>query len=277
MPSPWIEVPDDWLDDEYSSHPGYKAFQEYFGLKVKPGVVNEYLLGEGICPAAPIEIERFSAKEISGALKIEGVMKVTGPLKLGGKGTDSIKIHRTIDNNKKMCKFDLMSASKVRIEGFGVEYYCRVIPLLRKLGIETIKTDPTTTAEHSKERYNLIGAYVWSFYGYSNDTMAETLNQYVDWLKKVKRINLSQALENNKRNMPRMFNLARDKINGEDTGKKFLMGLDANDKPTRSVWWSGTHHDINDESAKNEEMTELIKHLLRKIRKIDLLSYIRYN
>jgi len=44
----WIQVPDDWLDDEYSTHPGYRAFQEYFNLKAKPSVVNEYLLGKRI-------------------------------------------------------------------------------------------------------------------------------------------------------------------------------------------------------------------------------------
>ncbi|MDQ7825086.1 MAG: hypothetical protein RDV48_19955 [Candidatus Eremiobacteraeota bacterium] len=267
MPSPWREVPDDWLDDEYSKHPGYKAFQEYFGLKVNPGVINEYLLGSGICPSALIEIERFSAKEIFGTLDIKGVMKVTGFLKLGGIGTDYIKIHRTIDKNKKMCKFDLMSASRIRIGGFGVEYYRRVIPLLRKLGIETIKTDPTTTAEHSKERYNLLGAYVWSFYGYSNDKMAETLNQYVDYLKNVRAIKLTPDQENKIMSTKRMVELAKDtQPNGEETGKKFLKGLDAQDKPMRDVWWSGTHHDINDESNANEEMTELIKYLLKKMK-----------
>ncbi|MDQ7825419.1 MAG: hypothetical protein RDV48_21640 [Candidatus Eremiobacteraeota bacterium] len=263
MPSPWIEVPDDWLDDEYSNHSGYRVFQEYFGLRARPGVINEYLLGSGICNSAQIEVERFSAKEISGRLKIKSTMKVTGPLKLGGTGTDKIRIHRTIDN--KICKFDLMDASRVRIEGFGVEYYRRVIPLLRKLGIETIKTDPTTTAERSKEEYNLIGAYVWSFYGYSNDDMKETLNQYADYLKKVRGIKLTPDRENKIMSITRMCKLAKNKLpNGEKTGKKFLMGMDAHDKPIRPVWWSGTHQDINDEST--DEMSELIDHLLDRIK-----------
>ena len=72
-----------------------------------------------------------------------------------------------------------MGAGKVSIMGFGAEYYRRVIPLLRELGIEKITTMPTTAAEHSLERHRLVGAYVWSFYGYSNDNMPETLNQYV--------------------------------------------------------------------------------------------------
>ncbi|MHC9542254.1 MAG: hypothetical protein AB9903_22320 [Vulcanimicrobiota bacterium] len=265
--SPWIEVPDDLQDGEYSSHSGCRAFQEYFGLKVKPDIVNEYLLGEGICPYAETEIERFTATESSGNLLCEGTMKVTGPLKQGGKGTDFIKICRTLNINDKECHFNLMSASKVRIKAFGVEYYRRVIPLLRKLGIEKIKTHPTTTAESSQERYNLLGAYVWSFYGYSNDKMAETLNQYIDWLKNTKKIKLDPATEGDIRSFKRMHKLANDaQPNGEKTGEKFLKGLDAQDKPTRTIWWCGTHHNINDESPQNIEMIELIEYLLRKIK-----------
>ncbi|MHC9542247.1 MAG: hypothetical protein AB9903_22280 [Vulcanimicrobiota bacterium] len=151
------------------------------------------------------------------------------------------------------------------IKGFGVEYYRRVIPFLRKLGVEKIKTHPTTTAEYSQERHRLVGAYIWSFYGYSNDNMTETVNQYVDWLMNVKNISLSKALENDKRNLPRMLDLATDNINGEDTGTKFLLGMDARDKPTLSIWWSGTY-DINDESSNNKEMKELINYLLRKMK-----------
>ncbi|MDQ7825091.1 MAG: hypothetical protein RDV48_19980 [Candidatus Eremiobacteraeota bacterium] len=265
MSSPWREVPDDWLDDEYSSHQGYKAFQKYFGMKVKPAVINEYLLGEGICRSAKIKVERFSAQETLGNFAIKGTMNVTGPLKQRGTGTDHIIIHRTVDKKQRTCKFDLMGASKVRIEGFGVEYHRRVIPILRKLGIEKIRTDPTTTTEHSKERYNLIGAYVWSFYGYSNDDMAGTLKQYIDYLKNEKRIMLNAAQESDIMSISRMRKLAEDIMpHGEKTGKKFLLGLDANNKPTRDVWWGGTHHNIYDE--RTNEMSELIDHLLYKIR-----------
>ncbi|MDQ7827274.1 MAG: hypothetical protein RDV48_31055 [Candidatus Eremiobacteraeota bacterium] len=68
MTSPWIEVPDDWLDDYYSRHAGYRAFQEYFGFRIKPSVINEYLLGEGICSKAHIEIARFTAQVMLGTL-----------------------------------------------------------------------------------------------------------------------------------------------------------------------------------------------------------------
>jgi len=265
--SPWREVPDDWQDGEYSNHSGYRAFQEYLGLKVKPDIVNEYLLGEGICPYAETEIERFTATESSGNLLCEGTLKVNGPLKQGGKGTDFIKIRRTLNINDKECHFNLMGASKVRIKAFGVEYYRRVIPLLRKLGVEKIKTHPTTTAESSQERYNLLGAYVWSFYGYSNDNITEMLNKYVEYLKNVKGIKLTPDRENKIMSITRMIDLANNKQpNGEETGEKFLKGLDASDKPVRTIWWSGTHHNINDESIQNEEMTELIAHLLKKMR-----------
>jgi len=140
--SPWREVPDDWQDGEYSSHSGYRAFQEYFGLKVKPDIVNEYLLGEGICPSAETEIERFTATGSSGNLLCEGTLKVTGPLKQGGKGTDFIKIRRTLNINHKECHFNLMGASKMRIKAFGVEYYRRVIPLLRLSIYDGIKFSP---------------------------------------------------------------------------------------------------------------------------------------
>jgi hypothetical protein len=264
--SPWIELPDKWRDDRLTSHQGYRAFQEYFCISVKPEVINEYLLGEGICAAARIEVERFNAREILGNLSVEGVMRVTGTLKQGGVGTDTIKIKRTFSRNDGECHFDLMGASKVTIDGFGVPYYRRVIPLLRKLGIQKITTMPTTTAERSQERNRLVGAYVWSSYGYSNDTMDRTLNQYIGWLKQIKGMKLTPDQENKIKSIPRMFLLARDKQpNGEKTGKKFLLGMDARDTPTREIWWHGTHHNINDESPHNEEMTELIAYLFKKI------------
>jgi hypothetical protein len=93
-------------------------------------------------------------------------MRVTGRLKQGGVGTDHIRIKRTFNRNNRECHFELMGAGKVSITGFGVDYYRRVIPLLRKLGIEKITTIPTTGPEYSPERYRLVGAYVWSRYGY---------------------------------------------------------------------------------------------------------------
>jgi hypothetical protein len=116
--APWIEVPDDWLDDRLSGHDGYRAFQEYFSVRIKPDVINEYLMGNGILTATGIEMVRFSAQEKAA-----------------------------------------------------------------KLGIERITTMPMTGPEESPERYQFTGAYVWSFYGYSNDNMAGTLNQYIDYLK----------------------------------------------------------------------------------------------
>jgi hypothetical protein len=138
---------------------------------------------------------------------------------------------------------------------------------LRRIGIDKIITMPTTGLEYSPERYRLVGAYVWSFYGYSNDTIHETLNQYVNYLKKVRGIQLPVQEENKIRSNKRMLDLAKYKQpNGEESGKKFLLGLDAQDKPTRTVGWRGTHHNINDESPHNEEMTELIKYLLKKMK-----------
>jgi hypothetical protein len=265
--SPWRELPNEYLDREFSSHRGYRAFQEYFCISVKPEVINEYLLGAGICAAAQIEVERFSSREMRGSLVVEGVMRVMGCLKQGGVGSDHIRIKRTFNRNNRECHFDLMGAGKVGIAGFGVEYYRRVIPLLRELGIERITTMPTTGPDNSHERHRLVGAYVWSFYGYSNDDMAETLVRYIDYLKKIKKIRLDRAAEDDILAIKRMLDLAKDELpNGEETGRKFLLGLDARDKPLKIAAWHGTHHDINDESLHNEEMTELIAHLLSRTR-----------
>jgi len=205
--SPWIDVPDDWLDDKYSRHNGYRALQEYFGLKIKPDV----------------------------------------------------------DRADQQCSFDKLGASTVNLKGFGIEYYRRVVPLLRKLGIEKITTIPTTGPEESPEKYQFTGAYVWSFYGYTNSTMTGTLNQYIDYLKNVKKLALSKIEESAILKLTRMHHLALDFKRGEQTGKMFLLGIDEKDKPTRSIWWEGVHHNINDQSNHNEEMTELVDYLLDKI------------
>jgi hypothetical protein len=64
-----------------------------------------------------------------------------------------------------------------------------------------------------------------------------------------------------------MVDLAIDtQPNGEHTGRKFLIGLDARDNPTRSLWWQGTHKNISDRSDSNEEMKELANYILRKIK-----------
>ncbi len=96
--------------------------------------------------------------------------------------------------------------------------------------------------------------------------MAETLIQYVDYLKNIKGFNLTQDQQNRVLNTTRMLDLVQDQFNGEITGEKFLKGLDAQDKQTRSVWWYGTHQNIYDESSKNIEMTELVEYLRRKMK-----------
>ncbi|MGV8124978.1 MAG: hypothetical protein AB2L14_34960 [Candidatus Xenobiia bacterium LiM19] len=36
--SPWIKVPDDWLDKEYSANAGHTTLQESFNLSVRPAI-----------------------------------------------------------------------------------------------------------------------------------------------------------------------------------------------------------------------------------------------
>jgi len=229
-------------------------------------VINEYLAGKGILKHAQIEVVRFSAQETAGKIGIDATLGVTGTTRAGGYGTDSIEIYRTIDRSGKECSFDKLGASTINLKGFGVEYYRRVVPLLRKLGIEKIVTMPTTGPEESPEKYQFIGAYIWSFYGYTNNTMAGILNQYVDYLKNEKKISLSKAEEGDILGIQRMVKLATDSMHGEPTGEKFLRGKDAQGNPTRALWWKGNHKNINDESNSNIEMMELVNYLLLKMR-----------
>jgi hypothetical protein len=266
MNSPWIEVPDDWLDDRYSRDDSYRAFQEYSGLKVKPEVINEYLIGNGILQNTNIEVVRFSAQEISGKLGIDATIGVTGNTRIGEHGADTVEIYRTIDAPEKRCHFDLISDSTVDMSGFGVQYYRRAFPLLDKLGIKEVQTMPTTGPEESKEKYQVAGAYVWSFYGYTNNNMPKTLEHYIDYLRNIRGIRISESEEAEIRAiLPRMIYLAQDVRHGDAMGRKFLFGLDAHDKPTRSIVWDGTHHDIGNRGKL--EMAELEKYLWQKLGK----------
>ncbi|MHC9542258.1 MAG: hypothetical protein AB9903_22340 [Vulcanimicrobiota bacterium] len=77
---------------------------------------------------------------------------------------DAIAIARTLDKNKRSCSFDWLSSGKVILPGgFGREYYRKAIPLLRKLGIESLSLKALTTSE-KPDSGNEVGAYVWSFY-----------------------------------------------------------------------------------------------------------------
>jgi len=264
--SPWVQVPDDWLDDKYSRDYSYRAFQEYFGLKVKPEVINEYLIGRSILPTAKIEVVRFSAQEISGKLGIDARIGVTGTTRIGGYGMDTVEIYRTINLADKQCSFDKIGSSTVNLGGFGVEYYRRALPLLEKLGVRKISTSLTTGPEETEKIYQFVGAYVWSHYGYTNTHMAGTLDHYIDYLRNIKKLPISRAEETAISSMARMVNIAEDTRHGERTGEMFLRGIDGNRKPTMSIWWNGVHNNISDRSDTNIEMYELTQYLLRKMK-----------
>jgi len=55
----------------------------------------------------------------------------------------------------------------------------------------------------------------------------------------------------------------RDVVNGETTGKEYLLGYEQSDRGTRTVKWEGYIPDINNEDS--TEMVELIWHLSRGI------------
>jgi hypothetical protein len=266
--SPWIEVPDDWLDDRYSRDDSYRAFQEYFGLKVKPEVINEYLIGKGILPTTKIEVERFSAKEAYGKLGVDATLGVSGVTRTGGRGHDTIEINKTINLIGKHCSFDNIDSSKVYIRGFGVEHFRRAFPLLDRLGIQKVTAMPVTGPDENPEKYQVAGAYVWSFYGFSNDNMQGTLREYVKYLQEVKGIPISETdREWLAKAIPRMRLLAIDQKHGQKMGKQFLLGMDANGKSTRSIWWNGTHGNIRDRG--DEDMRELEKYLIWRLSHVE--------
>ncbi len=212
---PWIEVPDDWLDDEYSTHSGYRVFQEYFNLKVKPSVINEHLFGERIKQDDAFKVDSFEVEhQKDGSLSVLAGLKVKGFTKRDWKITreieeDVIAIARAFDRNKRSCSFDWLSSSKIILpDGFGREYYRKAIPLLRKLKLERLSLKALTTPE-KPDSGNVVGAYVWSFYGYSNENMEKTLEEYIEFLKNLKGIILRPELEKAKLNIRRMRRLAR--------------------------------------------------------------------
>jgi hypothetical protein len=262
--APWIDVPDEWVDDKFSCHNGYRAFQEYFGVKINTKVLNTFLLGHGIGPRGAVRVTSFDVHHEKSILVVESELAVVGPTWKDPRVTDTSKVAliRTFDREGKLCEFVLMSSSPVKLpQGFAREYYRRVIPLLRTLGIKQIKTSPLTTAEHLWTRQRSIGCYVWSFYGYTNDDMPGTLNEYIRYLSNVKRIKITSEEEGRIVDISRMRDLATDMVRGENTGQYFLRGMDEYGNPSKEVKWSGTHHDIFDESIDNIEMSELTEHI----------------
>ncbi len=92
--------------------------------------------------------------------------------------------------------------------------------------------------------------------------MLEILDQYFKYLKNIRKFDIDQIEEQRIfSKITRMRSLANDRIGKSKTGKEFLLGIDNDNKYTRTVKWTGRHNNIFDVSEKNIEMRELIEHL----------------
>ncbi|MDQ7825417.1 MAG: hypothetical protein RDV48_21630 [Candidatus Eremiobacteraeota bacterium] len=146
MPSPWIEVPDDWLDDDYARDRAYQRIQRYFRKTVKPQIINEYLLGEGKNhrrEALKVNYVKFEI-DSKGILQIFARMACKAYDKNGKTVTGGGTIKRSLNRKNREVHFTEMLPDDYKTrpfpKGFSYLYYRKSIPLLRKLEYSTIKT-----------------------------------------------------------------------------------------------------------------------------------------
>ncbi len=286
----WVDITDDWLDDEYSSEPEIAEIQRFLGKKVKAEVIRRHLLAEGIGKPGALEIRHIETETsarrpheltIKAMIRVEGVAwkdkdPETGLFventdhKLIKK--DAILMRRTFIKNDRgdvdRAYFDTMGVGKAKLpDNFGREYYKRAIPLLRKLEVTSVDTEPTTEADDPKrEEGRYIGAYVWPRYGYKNTNMNETLDEFLKYIQNDRKIKLSDEEAYDIKSITIMNKLSGHEIARDDqkvkVGSDFLKGYDANGKPTRGVSWHGTIPDIHNNAS--PEMVMMIEELLRK-------------
>jgi len=286
---PWKKIPDDWLDKDWNADPEIEKFQRFIDKKVKPEIIKEYLLSEGIGAPGALQITSIKVNsynsleaEISAEIKVTGQRwKKWNNLKKQYEPnddenditTDTVLMIRTLHKNSKgklyRAHFDLMGVGEAKLPpSFADEYYKRVIPFLKKIGVKQIDTDPTTTKYNpNSSEGRLLGAYVWCDYGYTNENMAYTLSQFLKYVKDVRGITLSNRQIAEINNYTRMRQLAQRPITvqGKDIklGKEFLLGdSDGTGNYTHTARWSGIIPDIADETS--DEMFELIEKLERK-------------
>jgi len=286
--SDWVEVPDDWIDREHSGNPGIAKLQDFLGKNVKEEVVRKHLLAEGIGKPGALEIRyietetsarRANELTVKAMIKVEGVAwkKKDDATGLFVENTDhglirkdEVLFKRTFikDKNGDIAGvyFDLMGVGKARLpDRFAKEYYLRVIPFLKKIGVRYIEIDATTEADNPKcEDGRYIGAYVWCRYGYKNKKIGETIEQFLKYLQDDRKTSLTPEEIDDIRAINKMRRLALMEIDKNGiiikAGNNFLKGYDATGKPTRGISWEGIIPNIHDNAS--PEMDELIKELL---------------
>jgi len=111
---PWIDVPGDWLDSDYSRDREIEKLQRFLRKKVKADVIRTHLLAEGIGKPGALEIVRISVRVGSNEATVKANINVTGQawkIKNDATGlyvendmpektaTGAIKLERTLSRN----------------------------------------------------------------------------------------------------------------------------------------------------------------------------------
>ncbi len=295
--SPWIEVPDDWLDDCYSIDPEIRKFQEFVGLKVKAGVLRRHLLADDIGNPGELSLNNIIVDctdhqmctitahyEVYGMawkvynegtglfienrnrnIKKNGRIKITRIIRKGGAGAvNSIA-------------FSSMGVGVAKLpDDFADAYYMRAIPFLQKIGVKTVTLTAITEAHNpSSDMGRLLGGYLWSKYGFTNGRMDEKSgevieqidqikSQFLHYLGELRNIQISNDEVDYIKSMTRMNRLSQHTIKRDEidlrTGRDFLLGDDGTGTYSRDVIWLGVIPDIHD--CHSKEMRELAHRLV---------------
>ncbi|MDQ7827281.1 MAG: hypothetical protein RDV48_31090 [Candidatus Eremiobacteraeota bacterium] len=278
MPSPWIEVPDDWLDDDYAQDMDYQRIQRYVNMPVYPQIIDEHLLGEG----KNHRNETLSVKTVKSEIDSDGRLQISGILtchtydKNGKMVTGGGEIQRSLDRQKgevlfiKMLPYDFRRKPFPR--GFSYLYYRKAIPLLRKLDYSTIKTHAYSDGDRHR------GAAQWSIFGYSLDpdpqhnhpwsANSRIFDKFLTWLEDHRETEVTDKVKQDIQRFKKVGRMKRlyfyeyiDPKGFAHKGKDYLEGKCGKDlTKSQTVDWYGIIPDINNENT--IEMAELIDTLM---------------
>jgi hypothetical protein len=244
---PWRDIPKWFFDKKPASHyevesddslKAYADIQKYFGGNISRRAVDEFLFGRGI---KGVEVKSVESVETH----FRGTLIVKARIILPS-GNDG-KIGHTFDKHRSQVSFDCIKPEK-SVEkfpsGLGREFFERYVPALRELGIKEIEIQASSVPSSG-----MNGAYTWSFYGFTNRNMKDTLSKYILYLEDYHGIYLDGKRINAIIEIDRMKKLAEQK-----SAKEFLLGIRRG-----NMEWIGYIPDIHDETT--VEMDELIRYL----------------
>ncbi len=286
----WVEVPDDWIDRKRSDNPEIARIQEFLGKNVKEEVIRKHLLAEGIGKPGELKITAITTNADKSRGEIRADFKVVGmawkdqdrntglffenrdkSLIKEGKTYITRIIKKDGNGHIKAAAFGAIGAGTAMLpDNFADEYYLRAVPFLQKIGVETVTITAMTTAENPEEeegRY--VGAFIWPNYGYTNEKMNETRDQFLEYLQKDRGLKLNNDEVNDIKSRERMREILTHSITrdgeGLSAGIDFLLGDDGTGNYSRDVMWTGIIPNINDRNSK--EMVELRDTLVKYRRK----------